>query len=300
MSNKISSVEELIEVVKKDYQNWNTTTKPWFRGEPKAAKTELLPKLYRSETKNKNELNLLRRFRNRAPLFLDLTIPQSGHTDQWLFLAQHVGLPTRLLDWSEGLLIALYFALNHSKKGAVVWMLDPIKLNRLTDSNATIDDPLTLFSPELDSTVWLKKFFRPDDRFEIAKKQADGQKVTVDFIQDFFRDFQTAFVYKNAANMNIRAAWEGNNELASTYPIAVHPTYIHKRISLQLSRFTIWGQDKRNLSSMLDSSMNILKRYEIDERSIEKINSTLRLLGISKSSLFFDLDSLANDLQNFE
>src|SRR6185503_15360057 len=98
--------------------------------------------------------------------------------------------------------------------------------------------------------------------------------------------------------MNIRAAWETNDELASQYPVAVHPTYIHERISLQLSRFTIWGRDKRSLSKMIEPSLNTIRRYEIDVRKIGEIRSTLRILGISKSPLFSDLDSLAIDLQN--
>ena len=59
-----------------------------------------------------------------------MLVPMREHTDQWLFLARHAGLPTRLLDWSEGALIALHFALKDPNP--VVWMLNPLDLNDLS------------------------------------------------------------------------------------------------------------------------------------------------------------------------
>src|SRR5262249_9056498 len=111
---------------------------PWFRGEPLSAKTPLLPVLFREPGKH-DENRLLQQFRMKAPSLGLGVIPPRDHTDQWLFLARHVGLPTRLLDWTEGLLVALLFAVCDSRgeprqaeDGAVVWMLDPVKLNDLS------------------------------------------------------------------------------------------------------------------------------------------------------------------------
>jgi hypothetical protein len=71
-----------------------------------------------------------------APSFTSRA-PARKDTDQWLCLAQHVGLPTRLLDWTESALLAAHFALREDEP--IVWMLNPVELNRLsvTDPDAT-------------------------------------------------------------------------------------------------------------------------------------------------------------------
>jgi hypothetical protein len=135
-SQQIQNVESLIAVVRKDSSSWHAKEPRWFRGEPDV-ETALTPTLYRGSFAP-HENALLQMFRARASGFHE-TVPMREHTDQWLFLARHAGLPTRLLDWSEGALIALHIALKETNP--VVWMLNPLDLNDLSCSNPTASRP---------------------------------------------------------------------------------------------------------------------------------------------------------------
>lgn len=122
----IKSIEQFIEAIRNGSSDWHPEEPKWFRGEP-SCKTALTPTLYRGGPRRENES--LQMFRARGAGYSDV-VPHRDHTDQWLFLAQHVGLPTRLLDWSEGALIGLHFALKADDP--LVWMLNPLELNELS------------------------------------------------------------------------------------------------------------------------------------------------------------------------
>lgn len=284
-AKQVDTIENLISEVKKDYKEWGTTTFPWFRGEPANVPTPLLPKLYRSRPGKQphNENRLLQQFRMKAPSLGLMAIPLRDHTDEWLFLAQHIGLPTRLLDWSEGLFAALYFALKEDEPA--VWMLDPVELNRKS-SNMPIQDnvfPLTWFSPDK----------APATRLDIAElafhlaNRPQGQDMQLN------ENIEFAQIALNLGNINVRGAWE-DDRLGTNLPVEIHPTNIHVRMHTQKSCFTIQGKIKDCLPELVDS--RVLKKYIFPTENVTALREDMRIIGVTHTSVFPDLDNLAREL----
>ena len=127
---KITSIADMI----KELKNLSDPDKGpvWYRGH--ADKSWELKPNYDRLTKPIQEIELFTQFRQNANLLL--TQPPSKPNDfSWMFLMQHYGVPTRLLDWSESPLVALYFAVedknpDNLNKDAALWLLYPNELNK--------------------------------------------------------------------------------------------------------------------------------------------------------------------------
>ena len=106
----------------------------WFRGHSDL-KYRFTPSAhrYKAESDRNKALRLPAEFRRLAEIKLDKP-PNPEDELKWLQLAQHHGLPTRLLDWTDNAAAALYFACRRPDRHGLVGVLNPIDLNRVVDS----------------------------------------------------------------------------------------------------------------------------------------------------------------------
>jgi FRG domain len=101
-----------------------------FRGESNSAYTLKTSLARLTPAPEKIEGHLLRNFRKYA---LRDAVPDDSVWN-WLAVAQHHGLPTRLLDWTYSPFVALHFAtvaLENFDVDGVIWCVDFVKSNQL-------------------------------------------------------------------------------------------------------------------------------------------------------------------------
>jgi hypothetical protein len=258
----------------KSKQQWHPQERlPWFRGVHND-NHGLIPGIYRGKcvlgwdySPDEAE-DMKAEFARRAFPFLRRY--QQFREGEYLHMMQHYRCPTRLLDWTEGALIALYFAIRTSRgemhkelPKPCVWMLNPSWLNYVND--VTIDHPET----------------KEDKSLVLYSDQWSTEKYDQDKI-----------VYKYYL--------KSEHELAKL-PIAIFPPYIDVRVVAQKSVFTIHGADKDGFKNLADNSADAqIAKILItsDAGELKRIGMDLKLSGITETTVFPDLEGLSREVQS--
>jgi hypothetical protein len=146
---------------------------PWFRGQA-SAEWGLTPKIYRHQRGVRDSKAEGQRVRSDDDEIREGFIRRAANLSDikptnewdWYFVMQHYGAKTRLLDWTDGALLGLYFALRENKgyDDAAVWAMDAWELNRrVVDKYEVIPpgDPGTSVADKQRYGRWLRSRFTP-------------------------------------------------------------------------------------------------------------------------------------------
>ncbi len=246
----------------------------WWRGHADAEKWMLQPGVFRNRPGRApyTELALIGNFHPRAVGMLD-DRPKPTSEVEWLFLAQHYGLPTRLLDWTESLIVALYFVVSEKpcnvcckEKDGCIWATTPTKLNRKNsnpgDSTDAQNGIVSISEPAVQAMA-LKAFGVKDTTILERFPNLDPDKT-------------------------------GLPKLPGV--IALESVEMDKRIVAQSGRFTIHGCGTPVES--LDGHEEYLRKFVIPAGKKDEIRKLLKWIGIRRWNLFPDLQSLAAGLKD--
>lgn len=129
ITQEVRTIDELLQFVNSLYQMHGSRL--WYRGEENTELT-LIPSIQRSQKRLDAERYITNDFYIRAKQILS-NAPEKHNYAGWVSLMQHYGLPTRILDWSQSPLIAVFFATETYRStpgtNACVWVLAPGLLN---------------------------------------------------------------------------------------------------------------------------------------------------------------------------
>jgi len=237
----------------------------WFRGSGRYSYA-LSPSLFRhpSITDTDELINLegkiLERFRQRCIPYMSQRMTENW---EYLFLMQHFGVPTRLLDWTENPYMALFFALTTANLGvrhgvekyldnAAVWVLDPLHWNNKALSNYTYRGAIDILTYNDDKL----KAYTPLIELGAMKEE----------------------------------------------PVAMFGTHNSPRIVAQRGVFTIFGRNIESMNSRYvtqEYPQDCLIKLKIPANKIKDLLDSIIAIGITDSVVFPDLDGLARETKRF-
>jgi FRG domain len=271
---KIETIGRFLDEVGRHRKNWKVPEHKelWFRGESRDHQATLLrPELYRSRKSSALggidklldiELELHDEFQRSADQFRSEGLdPKYWHWDSY-FLLQHHGGATRLLDWSDGALMALHFAIrDHQNEGdAFIYILQPDHLKeRLKDRHAKIE------------ARWRR----------YIKKKSPGGGLNEEDWED---------------------AWLPSDEAErADFPIPHSPMvldfpHITRRVAAQRSRFVVFGTEPDFLADEYKRK-GCITRLCIDGKSRRDLRRELRDSGVTESVIYPDLDGVGREMK---
>lgn len=270
---RVTSLQMYVREVSRIREAWlaDPADELWFRGEDELHfETTLLPELYRSdkplEKVLEKENDLFEEFKRCGVQYSQFD-PEDDWN--WYFVMQHHGGPTRLLDWSDGSLMAAHFATRsktrheHLQIGAIVYVLDP---------------------------HWLIKYL---DELPATKEHRDrwDQKPKTQLIPTDERDGAYEDIWLPGDEEDFK------EDPLPQQPFLLATEQITRRVAAQRSRFMVFGSEANFLSRLFAKEDSRIRKIRIPGECVRKMQVDLRDCGITESVIFPDLDGMGREIK---
>lgn len=244
----------------------------FYRGEADSF-TLLLPKIFRerywpgpavafgpeaSEKLRKLETDHIYEFKRLAPGLCSELPGESNPLNnlKWLFLMQHHGMPARLLDWTQNILVATFFAVTDTEKDnykdGQVWSIKPFELNKVGGIGLGFPLPGNPVVEYLDREMF----------YSLEKKEGFAKKLKIEKIP--------------------------------TGPVAILPPLCWPRMVAQSSAFTLHPKPRSEENIYVASAK--LTRHILPAKFKRWVRTELRNISVEHRTLFPELDSIAKDM----
>ncbi|MCB0601287.1 MAG: FRG domain-containing protein [Saprospiraceae bacterium] len=207
------------------------------------------------------ERSSLRTFKSRAHFYID-NLPESLDTLSWLALMQHHGTPTRLLDFTQSIYIAMYFALIDSTTDACIWAINDLWL---------IDEGIKLASKKGFQKNHLLRYSKLETIYNCA-----NQIINENNFENLEQDYDDSIVlYIELKKQNPRLAIQQGVFLA---PTAFRKSFMD------------------NLNQMNFSKNETIRKIIIPIELRNNFLMQLKSMNITAESLFPGIDGFAKSL----
>jgi hypothetical protein len=250
----------------------------WFRGESQDHQDTLLrPELYRPRKSEAlrpiddlldTESELYEEFQRCADQFRSEALDRKYWEWDSYFLLQHHGGATRLLDWSDGALTALHFAVRNPQDDdkvtdAFVYILEPDTLNQRLKA--------------LHASMGIKEKWG-----QYIKEKRPGEGL----IEEDWEDAYLPSDKEERADFPIPGI-----------PLVLDFPHITRRVAAQRSRFVTFGTEFEFLSQEFTREEPSIKRIAVDGSRRRALRRELRDSGVTESVIYPDFDGLGREMK---
>ena len=247
----------------------------WYRGEARKYGSFLSPELYRTRPECPS------RFMKPIPELLTIEneyyqafqrgavqLSSERHEDDnwdWdsYYLMQHHNAPTRLLDWSDGALVALHFAVRdrfQDDQDARVYVIEPDRLN---------DQLKELAETQIAKCNWIKYV---------------NEHPSEDLSKD---EWESLYLPRNV----------DTNFPVPTAPLLLEFPHITRRVAAQRSRFMVFGSSATWLAKKSEERDFPMQSIAVSGSAKASLRTELRDMGVTESVVYPDLDGLGREMK---